>query len=110
MTVVLQMHVDAARALRERLAARDAGPGAAERGGARFAAFTPPPVARVLALVDAAHAAVVPVDPHASDPHLSTYFTIHVPNPEDAARLAFELLGMPSVEAAYVKPSDEPPA
>lgn len=110
MTVVLQMHVDAARALRERLSARDPGPRAAGRAAPSSAALGPPPVARVLALVDAARATVVPVDPHASDPHLSTFFTIHVPNPEDAARLAFELLGMPLVEAAYVKPSDEPPA
>lgn len=105
MTVVLQLHPDAARTLRERLLARDASPRAPAAPPGRSS-----PVVRVLALIDEAHATVVPVDPRASDPHLSTFFTIHVPNPDDAARLASGLFGMPSVEAAYVKPSDEPPA
>lgn len=110
MTVVLQLHQDAARALRERLLPRAHAPGPAEARRPHTGSASPSPAARVLALVDEAHATVVPVDPRAADPHLSTFFTIHVPSPEAAARLAFELLGMPSVEAAYVKPSDESPA
>ncbi len=110
MTIVLQLHPDVARTLRERLLTRDASPRAVSPRVPDAPAGRSSPAARVLALIDEAHATVVPVDPRASDPHLSTFFTIHISSPDHAARLASGLLGMPSVEAAYVKPSDEPPA
>ena len=49
-----------------------------------------------------------PVHPATDDPDLETYFMVEVANPAEAARLAARLLEDPSVEAAYIKPADEP--
>jgi hypothetical protein len=105
--VALQLDAGAARLLRDLLtsppkARRSPGKGAT--AGARRS-----PVQRVWALVGDANATVTPVHPLAGDPLLSTYFTVNVPDVEDAARLAAAVLDVPGVEAAYVKPSDEPP-
>lgn len=66
-------------------------------------------VRRVLALVREAGAGVAPLDPRSTDPVLSTFFTIDVPDAASASSLAAALLDLPAVEAAYVKPSDETP-
>lgn len=52
--------------------------------------------------------ALQPVHPTTRDPTLGTFFTVEVDDPQDAAKLVERLLKDPSVEAAYIKPDDEP--
>lgn len=49
-----------------------------------------------------------PVHPATRDATLATFFTVDVDDPEAASRLVERLLKDPSVEAAYIKPADEP--
>ena len=49
-----------------------------------------------------------PVHPATRDACLATFFTIDVEDREHASRLVERLLKDPAVEAAYVKPGDEP--
>ncbi len=102
MTVALQLRPEAAQLLREELSSpqHSTPPARADEAALR----------RMLALVRDARASVTPVHPRATDPLLSNLFTLDVPDPQHAADLAAALLNLPIVEAAYVKPSDEPPA
>jgi hypothetical protein len=54
-------------------------------------------------------ARVVPHDARGSDPELSTFFSIDAHHTDRADELADRLRALPGVEAAYVKPADEPP-
>ncbi len=49
-----------------------------------------------------------PVHPATRDASLATFFTIDVEDREHASRIVERLLKDPAVEAAYVKPGDEP--
>ncbi len=49
-----------------------------------------------------------PVHPTTQDATLTTFFSVIVDDREEASRLVARLLNDPSVEAAYVKPGDEP--
>ena len=49
-----------------------------------------------------------PVHPSTRDACLATFFIIDVEDREHASRLVERLLKDPAVEAAYVKPGDEP--
>ena len=51
-----------------------------------------------------------PVHPGVTEPSLQVFFTLSTAGADDAQRLAEELRRNPHVEAAYVKPLDEPPA
>jgi len=51
---------------------------------------------------------LLPVHPTTRDATLVTFFTVEVNRPRDAAKLVARLLEDPSVEAAYIKPDDEP--
>jgi hypothetical protein len=117
MVVVLKLNPEAARLLIEELASsgaqervRSLASSAASRS-ARHPAVDPAlaSIQRVLSLVQKVHATVVPLDQSTTDSALSTFFTIHVPDTQDATRLAAVLVDVSLVEAAYVKPSDEPP-
>jgi hypothetical protein len=50
-----------------------------------------------------------PMHPGTEDPDLMTYFMAESPDLETANRLIHRLQEFESVEAAYVKPPDEPP-
>ena len=118
--VAFQLRPEAARLVREELASRKTAPGQRSSGHAsapgrkRNRRETERPemasVRKVLALVHKMRADVLPVHPLATDPVLSTFFTVHVPDAKNAASLAAALLKVPLVAAAYVKPPDEPPA
>ena len=49
-----------------------------------------------------------PVHPDTDDPDLSSYFTVDVSERDEAEDLARELMEDPAVQAAYIKPDDEP--
>jgi hypothetical protein len=53
--------------------------------------------------------ALEPMHPGASDPALAAYFTVEVPDAEAADRALEALRRSDVVEAAYMKPSAEPP-
>jgi hypothetical protein len=59
--------------------------------------------------VGSAGGTVAPMHPVADDPTLAGYFSVDLPGGEAAAALAAELLRLPSVAAAYVKPDDALP-
>lgn len=60
--------------------------------------------------VAATHGAVLhPVHPGESDPTLMRHFQAEVADARTAQLFAAELLGCRAVEAAYVKPGEEPP-
>lgn len=48
-------------------------------------------------------------DPEASDDTLSRYYSIEVKTVSDAEKLVDTLLGLPEVEASWVKPNEGPP-
>ncbi len=50
-----------------------------------------------------------PMHPGESDPALASYFTVEVPDAAAAGRAIAALREHDAVEAAYVKPSEEPP-
>ena len=50
-----------------------------------------------------------PMHPGESDPALATYFTVEVPDAATADRAIGALRDHDAVEAAYVKPAEEPP-
>ncbi|HEY2715004.1 MAG TPA: hypothetical protein VGI73_02160 [Solirubrobacterales bacterium] len=50
-----------------------------------------------------------PMHPGESDPALASYFTVEVPDAAAADRAIAVLREHEAVEAAYVKPSEEPP-
>lgn len=50
-----------------------------------------------------------PMHPGESDPALASYFTVEVPDADAADRALGALRRSDAVEAAYVKPSSEPP-
>ena len=50
-----------------------------------------------------------PMHPGESDPALAAYFTVEVPDADAANRALDALRGSDIVEAAYMKPSAEPP-
>jgi hypothetical protein len=52
---------------------------------------------------------LAPVHPGAEDPLLVPYFTVDVPDHATAERVIARLQQCQAVEAAYVKPRDEPP-
>jgi hypothetical protein len=53
---------------------------------------------------------LTPTYPGADDTELASYFTVEAPEEEEAlAELLAALRGNAAVEAAYVKPADEPP-
>ena len=54
--------------------------------------------------------ALVPVHTGTSDPTLASFFEVEVGTSADAESLVKRLLDDPSVDAAYVKPDDEPPS
>jgi hypothetical protein len=62
----------------------------------------------VIAAAQRAGATLVPQHPGTDDPELARWYVAEVEDPAAAQRLADELLGTPGVDAAYVKPGDEP--
>ena len=50
------------------------------------------------------------VHPDTSDPALASFFAIEVRDHQEASKLVDRLLEDSAVEAAYIKPDDEPPA
>ena len=90
MQVTVQVKADAARALQRR-AGGDPGAGellkAAGRHGAKLE----------------------PLFPGSDDPLLGSFFHLEVPDLSTAQRVIEDLKRIPATEAAYVKPSDEPP-
>lgn len=53
--------------------------------------------------------ALQPLHPDAEDPLLTSYYTVSVPDAATADQLLAELRQSVAVEAAYIKPMDEPP-
>lgn len=53
--------------------------------------------------------ALVPIHPTTTDASLSRFFSMDVDNQAEASKLVARLLKDPNVEAAYIKPDDEPP-
>lgn len=49
-----------------------------------------------------------PVHPSTRDANLATFFTVDIDDPQEASRVVERLLKDPSVDAAYIKPDDEP--
>jgi hypothetical protein len=49
-----------------------------------------------------------PLHPSSEDPSLARYFRIEVPTEEEAQRVIMRLKAVQGVEAAYIKPPDEP--
>lgn len=49
-------------------------------------------------------------DPDAGNDELQRYFSVEMESERKAQELIDKLLGMEAVEAAYIKPRDEPPA
>jgi hypothetical protein len=54
-------------------------------------------------------AVLVPLHPGSDDPALRRYFAINLPRSEHAEALLRRLRPLPGIEAAYLKPSGEPP-
>ena len=54
-------------------------------------------------------ARIRPLHPGERDPVLATYFIVEAPSEDAANRAAALLRGHPGVEAAYIKPPDQPP-
>jgi hypothetical protein len=54
-------------------------------------------------------AVLMPLHPGSDDSSLKRYFRIQMSNPEDAEKLVERLRKLPGTEAAYIKPSGEPP-
>ena len=52
---------------------------------------------------------VEPLHPGSTDPALSSYYRVHVPDAQSASKVIEAVRALPSVTAAYVKPEDEPP-
>jgi hypothetical protein len=52
---------------------------------------------------------LAPLHPTTRDASAASFFLLEIDDPSEAARVAEELLADPDVEAAYVKPADEPP-
>lgn len=50
------------------------------------------------------------VHPETSDPALASFFAIDVDDRQEALKLLDRLLEDSAVEAAYIKPDDEPPS
>ena len=50
-----------------------------------------------------------PLHPGTEDPRLATYFVVEVPEAPTAQSVAARLRESQAVEAAYLKPPDEPP-
>jgi hypothetical protein len=59
-------------------------------------------------LARAAGTTLAPQHPGTRDPELASWYVAEVADPAGAERLAVALRGTPGVEAAYVKPGDEP--
>jgi hypothetical protein len=76
------------------------------RGGSMGAEAVPAALAQVAADLDAS---VSPLHPGTSDDELSRWYVIEVSDPAAADQLTAQLLELPSVEAAYVKPQDALP-
>jgi hypothetical protein len=51
---------------------------------------------------------MAPIHPTTRDASLDSFFRIEIDDPVEAARVAEALLKEPEVEAAYLKPADEP--
>jgi len=52
---------------------------------------------------------LAPLHPTTRDASADSLFLLEIDDPAEAARVAEELLTDPQVEAAYLKPADEPP-
>jgi hypothetical protein len=90
MQVTVQVKADAAKALQQRA------------GG--------DPVAGELRKAAGRHGVKLePLFPGSSDPLLGSFFQVEVPDLHTAQRVIEDLKRIPATEAAYVKPSDEPP-
>jgi hypothetical protein len=63
----------------------------------------------LLQTIEALGLILVAMHPGINDPSLLPYFTIEVPDSETADRVILQLLQLPAVAGAYVKPPDEPP-
>lgn len=50
-----------------------------------------------------------PMHPGVDDPQLASYFLLEVPEEDTAEEVMRELLQLPAVEAAYIKPPDALP-
>jgi len=74
------------------------------RRGERHAA-----AADVIALLERAGLALLPLHPATEDPELQSWFRLDVADGATAAELADRLLELPAVTAAYVKPVDSAP-
>jgi hypothetical protein len=61
----------------------------------------------VRALKDLEHD-LAPLHPNTRDASLESFFVADVEDPAEATRVVERLLKDPAVEAAYVKPADEP--
>ena len=51
---------------------------------------------------------LAPMHPTTRDVSLDSFFLVEIDDPVEAARVAEALLKEPEVEAAYLKPADEP--
>lgn len=62
-----------------------------------------------LRMVEALGVTIEPMHQGTSDPDLMTYFIVEVPDLETAQRVINRLQQSTEIEAAYLKPPDEPP-
>lgn len=62
-----------------------------------------------LRMAEALGVTIAPMHPGTSEPDLITYFIVEVPDSETAQRVINRLRQSTEIEAAYLKPPDEPP-
>lgn len=62
-----------------------------------------------IALLKKSGRTMAPLHATTRDASLDSFFLLEIDDPVEAARVAEELLKDPEVEAAYLKPADEPP-
>jgi hypothetical protein len=63
----------------------------------------------LLQTLEAHGIALEPLHPDAEDPFLTPYYTVEVPDAAKAEEVIAALRRSVAVEAAYIKPMDEPP-
>lgn len=89
MYVTVRVRPDVVAALRDRRLAR-------------------PDIRDALRTIDELDLSLEPMHPGIDDPQLASYFQVDVPDQRTADRVAAKLRTSPAIEAAYVKPREEP--